>query len=90
MKTTAAIFGALAATFFAGAAFAADSGERTTMPSSCSDRDTNCVIQDGPPRRRGGAATEITPPTGSSSQGSTNPSSKPNPSRPLDTRDSAR
>ena len=30
---------------------AADSGNRTTMPDKCSERDVNCTINDGPPRR---------------------------------------
>ena len=52
-----------AAALVAGAsavALAADSGDRTSMPNSCSERDANCVIQDGAPRRRGGAADGAT------------------------------
>jgi hypothetical protein len=67
MKMIAAVLAA-AATLWASGAFAADSGDRTSMPESCSDRSANCVIQDGPPRRRGGeAATNSTPPAGSTS-----------------------
>ena len=31
---------------------ATDPRDRTSMPSNCSDRDVNCVINDGPPRKR--------------------------------------
>ena len=45
---------------FSGAlAYSAHSAsERTSMPESCSNRDVNCVLYDGPPRRvvAGGAA----------------------------------
>jgi hypothetical protein len=88
MKTAAAIFGALAVTFFAGTAFAADSSDRTSMPSSCSERDANCVIQDGPPRRRNGTLIETTPPTGR--KGTTAQGSKPGTTKPGDSRDSTR
>ena len=88
MKPAAVIFSALAVTFFAGAAFAADSSDRTTMPSSCSERDANCVIQDGPARRRNGTLIEPPPPT--SSQGTPAQTSKPGTSKPVDSRDSTR
>ena len=73
MKMTLSIFGAFAAALFlAGAAFAADSGDRTSMPERCLERDVNCVIPDGPPRRRGSPEANIVAPAtkGSSATGS--------------------
>lgn len=69
MKMTFSIFGAFAAALLAGAAFAADSGDRTSMPNACSERDVNCVIPDGTPRRRGDPERNIVAPAtkGSSS-----------------------
>ena len=62
MKMTFSIFGAFAAALLAGAAFAADSGDRTSMPDGCSERDVNCVIPDGSPRRRGDPERNIVAP----------------------------
>lgn len=70
MKMTTSILGAFAATLLAGAACAASSEDRTSMPSSCSDRDANCVIQDGAPRRRGGEQTTTTTPPSTSGSSS--------------------
>src|SRR5689334_10395452 len=52
----------------AALAYGADSAsERTSMPESCSNRDVNCVLYDGPPRRviAGGAANPASPAPGS-------------------------
>jgi hypothetical protein len=71
MKTIATLLAAAAATLVTASALAADSSERTSMPTNCSERNANCVIQDGPPRaRRGGETTTTTPPPGA---GSSNP-----------------
>ncbi len=69
MKMTLSILGTFAAALLGGAAFAADSGDRTSMPNACSERDVNCVIPDGPPRRRGSSDANIVAPAtnGSSS-----------------------
>lgn len=45
-----AAFAVVAATT-AVAANVVDPTERTSMPEVCSERDVNCVIPDGPPRR---------------------------------------
>ena len=74
MKTRGYAFAAILA-LAAGAALAADSSERTSMPDRCSERDVNCVIPDGqppvlralPPDRPGVVPepkTEPTPPQG--------------------------
>ena len=52
MKIVAATAAAVFAALLAPAALAADSTERTTMPDKCSERDVNCEIKDGAPRRR--------------------------------------
>ena len=52
---------ALAAVLAAPASFAADSTERTTMPEKCSERDANCVVQDGAPPRRAKAKKRVEP-----------------------------
>jgi hypothetical protein len=62
-RTILAAFLALSAAL----AYAADSAsERTSMPESCSNRDVNCVLYDGPPRRVivGGAANAASPAPG--------------------------
>jgi hypothetical protein len=77
MKLT--MIAAAAATLMTGGAFAADSTDRTSMPNNCSDRNANCVIQDGPPRGRGRAldtpTTRPSAPPGTSNSSGT-PSSK--------------
>jgi hypothetical protein len=72
MKMTLKILATFAALQIAGAAFAADSGDRTSMPERCMERDVNCVIPDGPPRRRGNPEANIAAPAakGSSATGS--------------------
>src|ERR1700704_4804393 len=72
MKMIFSIFGAFAAALLTGVAFAADSGDRTSMPERCLERDVNCVIPDGPPRRRGSPEANIVAPAtkGSSATGS--------------------
>lgn len=40
---------------------AADPGERTSMPEWCSERNVNCVIPDGPPRRIAHPVTTMSP-----------------------------
>ena len=68
MKTIVTLIAAAAATLITGSVFAADSSDRTSMPNNCSDRNANCVIQDGPPRnRRGGETGTTTQPTGPTS-----------------------
>ena len=76
MKMLVTLIAAAAATLISGHIFAADSTDRTSMPNNCSDRNANCVIQDGPPRGRGRAldqptTTPSTPPTTNTSPGST-------------------
>ena len=61
MKPIVPTLAATALWLVAGAAFAADSGERTSMPQSCSERDVNCVIQDGPAMNRRGQLVEPPP-----------------------------
>lgn len=61
MKPIPQIFAVAALWLFTGPAFAADSGARTTMPKSCSERDVNCVIQDGPARNSRGQLVEPPP-----------------------------
>jgi len=55
MKTFASLVFLAAGLLIASAAPAASSDDRTSMPSNCSERDVNCVINDGPPRRRRGS-----------------------------------
>lgn len=75
MKTIPALIAAAAATLLTSSAFAADSSERTSMPDSCSDRDANCVIQDGPARRHKGVDnSSTTPPANATSRNSSNTS----------------
>ena len=72
-----ATFIAAAATLISASAFAADSSERTSMPTNCSDRNANCVIQDGPPRgRRGVEQSATTQPSGSGGSNTGSTSSK--------------
>ena len=61
MKTIPMLLAAAAATLITGSALAADNSDRTSMPTNCSDRSANCVIQDGPPRGRRGGETTTTP-----------------------------
>ena len=70
MKITLWILTAGAA-LMTSAAFGADSSDRTSPPAGCSERDVNCVVQDGPPRRRGGEAapSKPAPPAAQSSAG---------------------
>ena len=62
MKVLTTMIAAAAATLITGHVLAADSTERTSMPNNCSDRNANCVIQDGPPRGRRGVESANTAP----------------------------
>ena len=92
MKMLTMLIAAAAATLVSGHVFAADSTDRTSMPNNCSDRNANCVIQDGPPRGRGRALDQPTttpsaPPATSGgsrtagSKGGTSPSGSSGPTR---------
>ena len=77
MKAIATFLAAAAATLVSASAFAADSSDRTSMPTNCSDRNANCVIQDGPPRGRQGVdPSATTRPSGPPGNTAGNPSSK--------------
>jgi hypothetical protein len=86
MKVSTSILAACAASLLTSISFAADSGERTSMPSSCSERDANCIIQDGPPRRRTGEAPPTTTaPSAPSAADSRGSGAKPGTTRPGET-----
>ena len=77
MNPIAPVLVAAALCLFTGPAFAADSGARTTMPQSCSERDVNCVIQDGPARNRRGQLVEPPPPDAKSGTSGKSGNTKP-------------
>lgn len=85
MKTTTTLFSAIAATLLSSAAFAADSGDRTSMPAACAERDANCVIQDGAPRRRNAQQSNTSTPSGTSTDKGRTGSARPDASKPGDT-----
>jgi hypothetical protein len=64
MKTRIAVLGSLLL-LGASAVYAADNESRTYSNPACTDRNAkpgDCVIQDGPPRRRGQPEAPPTPP----------------------------